>query len=71
MVAGAEETSVLVIRVWREESGFRARVTVAPDASSRDQWSVVVGSPEDLLAAIADWVADFAGGRQLNRPEAR
>lgn len=63
-----DETSVLVIRAWREPAGFRARVTITPDLSEREQWSVVFAAPGEVVDTVAAWAGDFADGRPLHRP---
>lgn len=61
-------TSVLVIRAWHEPAGFRARVTITPDVSQRDEWSVVFAAPGEVVGAVASWAEDFAAGRPFRRP---
>jgi hypothetical protein len=63
-----DETSVLIIRAWHEPAGFRARVTVTPDVTRRDEWSVVLAAPVDVVDAVAAWAEDFAAGRPLQPP---
>lgn len=68
MSSGAGETSVVVISAWRELGAFRARVTVTSDAETREDWTVVLVSPQDVADNVGAWAADVAAGRPLRRP---
>jgi hypothetical protein len=64
MAAAADGTSVMVIRVWREDrsdSPFRARIllSVEPDASEPDR--VVLTSPGEVVRMVERWLAEFTG----------
>lgn len=69
MSGRSETTSVLVIRAWHEPAGFRARVTITPDTSEREEWTTVLPSPEGVVDLVAEWAADFAAQRPLRRPD--
>ena len=50
--------STMVIRVWHEtaqENAFRARLTMSDDGGVDN--SIVSGDPEEVLAAVRDWLA--------------
>jgi hypothetical protein len=65
-VAVAEEANaVLLIRVWLEgeERAFRARLSGIGDAAGgatpEERTLAVAASPQDVVAAVERWLADF------------
>lgn len=60
----SEETSaVLVIRVWHEPGGIRARLTHATDEGTRG-WEQAAADGEDaILAAVREWLRAFESKR--------
>lgn len=57
----AEQTGVLVIRVWAEgdATSLRARITRTVDVSRRDEVSTVASSAEEVEAVVRTWLHDF------------
>jgi hypothetical protein len=64
--SAGERTGVLVLRVWIEYDGgggLRARITESSDILSYEQTTVVVGSIEDVLGVVRDWLDAFVHTR--------
>ncbi len=65
MAVSDDESAVLLIRVWLEEgnAALRARLTaVSPlrDGTPVQEATVAVAaSPEEVVAAVEEWLADF------------
>ena len=59
---GAERNGVLVLHVWIEvgNGGLFARITAESDLGSGERVSLVVGSVDDIVALVHDWVEKFA-----------
>ncbi|SNS14731.1 hypothetical protein SAMN06893096_102227 [Geodermatophilus pulveris] len=62
-----DPSAALLVRVWLEGgSDFRARLLSLRDATAdtpAEEVTVAVAStPEDVLAAVRDWLDGFAGG---------
>lgn len=73
-VAVAEDPSaVLLIRVWLEgdERAFRARLSgiggPGGGAAPEENTVAVAASPQDVLAAVEQWLADFVRGSEDER----
>lgn len=54
-------TTALVIRAWRDDAGFKARLILEPLASDQDSGSVVVDSVDDLCLAIREAIERLDG----------
>ena len=60
--------STMVIRVWQEsahDNAFRARLTMSDDGGVDS--SIVSADPEEVLAAVRDWLA----AQQLEQADRR
>jgi hypothetical protein len=64
MAARPSDEAALVIRVWREAGvpGFRGRVTFRLDAGEPGETVMTVRSPEQVHAAVREWLEGFLGG---------
>jgi hypothetical protein len=64
MTARPSDEAALVIRVWREAgvTGFRGRVTFRVDAGELGETVVAVRSPEQVHAAVQEWLEEFLDG---------
>jgi hypothetical protein len=51
------EPHVLVIAVWREQDGLRARVTYSSADDPTGRRSVGVAARDRVLEVVADWLA--------------
>lgn len=60
MEVSRDPTGVLVIRVWFEQGGLRARISRSLDIETGEQVVSVMGSAEDVQATVADWLRRFA-----------
>jgi hypothetical protein len=60
MEASPEPTAVLVIRVWFQQSGLRARITRSLDIERGNEIVSVAGSAEEIQATVAEWLRRFA-----------
>jgi hypothetical protein len=60
MEAPPERTGVMIIRVWREISGLRARVTHTLDVEGGEESVNVVGSADEIQAVVTEWLRRFA-----------
>ena len=56
-----DRRSVLVIRVWSEREGLRARITCAGEEGSPAR-TVAVAGPKDILSAVENWLRDLEPG---------
>jgi hypothetical protein len=68
MRSTAERTGVLVLRVWIEydgADGLRARITESSDILSYEQTTVVVGTIDDVLRVVRDWLDAFVDTRDV------
>ena len=55
-----EKVGLVVVRAWTEgASSFRARVTVVPDVAASEEQVVVVGSPDEVVTLVRDWLNRF------------
>jgi hypothetical protein len=52
-------TGVFLVRVWREEGQFRARVTWSLDIESDLEMRIVTAHTADVQRRLATWLADF------------
>jgi hypothetical protein len=56
-------TGVLVIRVWLEneveQGALRARITKTVDVSKPSTSETAAKSPEEIVAAVEDWLRAF------------
>ena len=60
MDGSSEPTGVLVIRVWSEQRGLRARISSSLDIERGQEVVTVVGSAEEIQATVTDWLRRFA-----------
>ena len=63
VVRPSERTGVLVLRVWIEagvDNGLRARITVEDERGTGESVSLVVGTVEQIVDFVAQWVKGFA-----------
>ena len=60
MDGSSEPTGVLVIRVWAEPSGLRARITSSLDIERGLEVVTLVASAEEVQARVGDWLRRFA-----------
>jgi hypothetical protein len=56
MEASPERTGVMVIRVWLEISGPRARIIHTLDPEGGEDTVCVVGSADEIQAAVTEWL---------------
>lgn len=64
----AEQTGVLVIRVWTEEAvpwQFRGRITRTSDITRRDEVSTAASSAQEIQAVVQTWLVEFQRSAQL------
>jgi hypothetical protein len=54
-----ELTGVLVIRVWFEHPGLRARISSSLDIEPTAEVVTVVGSVGEIQATVAEWLRRF------------
>ncbi|HVE92348.1 MAG TPA: hypothetical protein VNE62_08635 [Actinomycetota bacterium] len=62
MTTQPDRTGILIVRVWMEPHGlkrFRARVTQTLDSMNRKHSMASASSPEELYAAVRNWVESF------------
>lgn len=65
-----EPSAVLLLRVWLEgeEGAFRARLSAiggpAGSPTPEESTVAVAASPEDVVAAVEQWLADFLRARR-------
>jgi hypothetical protein len=52
-----DDTGVLLIRVWREGRGIRARLLTPP--GSDPPVVIVAASVDDVVAAVREWLLAF------------
>jgi hypothetical protein len=60
MDGSTEPTGVLVIRVWLEQRGLRARISSSLDIERGEEVVTVVGSIEEIQATVTEWLRRFA-----------
>jgi hypothetical protein len=66
----SERAAALVIRAWIEpepgrpaSAGLRARITYSTDLSATDKTELVAASPDEITAAVTDWLERFLSDR--------
>jgi hypothetical protein len=59
MDGSSEPTGVLVIRVWAEPPGLRARITSSLDIERGLKVVTAVASAEEVQAIVGDWLRRF------------
>jgi hypothetical protein len=60
VVESIEPTGVMIIKVWLEAGGLRARLTSTFDVEQEDPRAVnTVGSAAGVQAVMAEWLARF------------
>jgi alkanesulfonate monooxygenase SsuD/methylene tetrahydromethanopterin reductase-like flavin-dependent oxidoreductase (luciferase family) len=60
MSSGTGRVAVMVVRIWIEDDGgFRARLTHTRDLSEREEASDVAGTPDQVVAAVREWIDAF------------
>jgi hypothetical protein len=59
MTTSRQPTGVLVIRVWFEQDGLRARISRSLDVETSEQVVSVVRGAEEIQAAVARWLRQF------------
>jgi hypothetical protein len=57
----APGAAALVIRVWRETTGLKARITERPDLGTEAETTTVVTSPEAVYREVRLWLEEFVG----------
>jgi len=60
MTPGTGRVAVMVVRIWLDDDGaFKARLTHTRDLSDRDQASDAAGTPDQVVAAVREWLDAF------------
>jgi hypothetical protein len=59
MRASREPTGVLVIRVWLEHGGLRARIIRSLDIEMGEPSMTVVSGAQEIEATVAHWLHRF------------
>ncbi|MDX6534964.1 MAG: hypothetical protein QOJ13_3245 [Gaiellales bacterium] len=63
-------TAVLVVRVWMDgdrPASLRARITSTADVSQRSEVNSVASSPDQIRAAMSQWLGAFLAGEGVAR----
>lgn len=58
-----ETTGVMVITVWSEPTGLRARLRSSLDINKGDEKIANAGSAAEIQGAVADWLALWGASR--------
>lgn len=64
--AQSERTGVFVARVWTEgqdDGSLRARIMQSVDLETQEPVVSAAASPDDVYAALRDWLETFLAGR--------
>jgi len=59
MEVSPEPIGVLVIRVWFQQYGLRARITSSLDIERGNEIVTVAGSAEEVQTTVAEWLRRF------------
>jgi hypothetical protein len=58
-----ETTGVMVITVWNQPNGLRARLRSSLDISNGNEKIAAASSAAEIQGAVADWLALWAASR--------
>jgi hypothetical protein len=64
----SEDTALLILRVWRDDGGLRARMTEVLALNGPEQQVSVTTTVEATCARVHRWLARFLAGTQTPVP---